>query len=124
MRNILNRLTLKGAFGNTDFFDHQMGLLTPLSHVPHVFLSYTDIMSFPERWYNTAISLFDCILRQFVFLPGQNELVKKYFAHLEPLPSIEDLQKNISLTLVNTHKSILPPRPAMPGVCYSRFLSI
>lgn len=91
-----------------------MGLLTPWSHVPHMASIYTDKMTFLQRWYNTIVSIYDWILRLTVHLPAHNAIVKKHFAHLEPLPSIEDLVKNVSIILVNAHRSILPPRPSMP----------
>lgn len=32
-----------------------------------------------------------------------------------PLPSVKDLQRNISIVFVNSHRSITMPRPSMPG---------
>lgn len=107
-----------GTYGYSDFFDRQFGLLTPWSHVPHLALSFTDDMTFMQRWYNTALSTFDWIIRQLMYLPGQNALAEKHFAHLEPLPSIQELQKNVSLILINTHRSMLIPRPSMPGIVH------
>lgn len=98
-----------------------MGLLTPVSHVPHVILSYSDDMSFSERFHNAALSLYECFYRRYFHLPTQMGIARKYFPHLEPLPSLEDLSKNISVILVNTHRSVLRPRPVMPGVCESIF---
>lgn len=95
-----------------------MGLLTPYSHVPHFLLTYTDDMTFFQRWNNAALSLFEWVLRWYIYIPNQNEIAKKNFAHLEPLPSIDDLMKNVSLMLVNSHTSITPPRPSMPGLIY------
>lgn len=109
-------LLIQGSYGSADFFDRQMGLLTPWSHVPHSSLTSTDKMSFAERWYNTVFSAYDWIVRYFIHIPGQNELAKKYFSHLKPSPSIEDLIENVSLILVNAHRSISTPRPSMPSV--------
>lgn len=103
-----------GPTGISDFFDRNMGLLTPYSHVSHTILSYTDEMSFTERCYNTVVSLYDWILRRWVHIPAQNEIAKRHFAHLEPLPSVDDLIKNVSLILANAHRSIFHPRPSMP----------
>lgn len=33
-----------------------------------------------------------------------------------PLPTVEELVNNISIILVNSHRSIAPPRPLMPGI--------
>ncbi len=37
-------------------------------------------------------------------------------AGLQPLPSVEELEKSISVMLVNSHISVSPPRPSMPGL--------
>lgn len=102
-----------GPYGHADSFDHSMGLLTPYSHVPHVFTTFSDNMSFTERWYNTIIGLYDWMIRYFVHNPLQDKLAKKYFAHLEPLPSIDDLLKSRSIIFVNLHRAISIPRPSM-----------
>lgn len=102
--------------GSFDYFDHNMGLLTPSSHVSHSLLTFTDNMNFIERWYNSIVGLYDWAIRKWIHLPIQNSIARQYFAHLEPLPSIEDLIANISLTLVNAHRSLFHPRPAMQTV--------
>lgn len=117
-------------------------MLTPWSHVPHVLLSYTDNMNFLQRFYNVILSSYEWIYRSWVILPTHNRDAKEIFGYLEskykniiimtnlnkvhfllsteergvPLPSVEELERNISLILVNTHRSISPPRPAMPGI--------
>lgn len=73
-------------------------------------------MSFTQRWHNTILSVSDWIIRRFVHIRWQTQLAEKYFGHLGPLPSIDDVNKNVSLMLVNSHRSVLPPRPMMPGV--------
>ncbi|XP_031639846.1 UDP-glucuronosyltransferase 1-10-like [Contarinia nasturtii] len=79
-------------------------------------LPYTDNMSFFERWHNAAISVYDAIIREWLYIPAEEKLTKKYFAHLEPLPSLNDLLNSISVMFVNTHRALSPPRPAMPGI--------
>lgn len=59
-----------------------MGMLTPLSHVPHMLLSYGDDMTYIERVHNVILSAFDCLYRTFITLPKQNEIAKRYFGHL------------------------------------------
>lgn len=78
-------------------------------------LPYTDNMSFKERWYNAIVTLYDYFIRRFIYLPREEALIKKHFAHLEPLPSINDLMKSISVVFINSHRALAPPRPAMPG---------
>lgn len=91
-----------------------MGLLTPLSHVSHTMLPYTDNMSFTQRWYNCLVSTFEWILRLFIHLPAQNDIAKRHFGHLGPLPSVEEMIANVSLVLANSHRSLFHPRPSMP----------
>lgn len=95
-----------------------MGLLTPLSHVSHTLLTYTDQMNFFERWYNTILSGYDWFLRRFYHIPLQTKIAEKHFGHLEPLPSINELRKNISIIFVNAHRAITSPRPSMPGLIH------
>lgn len=104
------------TYGTSDFFDRNMGLQTPWSHVAHSMLSYSDNMSFYERWYNAAFSTVDYIMRQFAHLPRQTQVAEKYFSDLAPLPTLGELMKNISMILVYTHRSVAYPRPAMPGI--------
>lgn len=108
-----------GPYGISEFLDFEMGLQTPLSHVAHTVLTYTDRMDFSQRWFNTMLTIYDAILRKFYHVPKQTELIEKHFGHLnEPLPSIEQLRKNISVVFVNAHRSITHPRPHMPGLVY------
>lgn len=95
-----------------------MGLLTPSSHVSNLLLPYSDNMSFTERWYNSMQAAFDWIVRRYIYFPQQNELARKYFGHLGEIPTVEELTKNISLTLINTHRSVQAPRPLMQNIVY------
>lgn len=108
-------LCILGPFGSPDFVDRQQGLLTPLSFVPHWAMPFSDNMSFYERWFNTIVSVYDWTLRTFAFLPTEEEYARKYFGHLAPLPSLNDLHKNVSIILVNTHRALSPPRPSLPS---------
>lgn len=36
----------------------------------------------------------------------------------KPLPHVANLYRNVSLILVNTHRSVSKPRPQMPGIVY------
>lgn len=78
-------------------------------------LTYSDNMSFMERYNNMLLSTYDWLLRTFFHYPAQNEIAKKNFGHLGVLPSMEEINNNISLILVNTHRSLAPPRPSMPS---------
>lgn len=78
-------------------------------------LPYSDDMTFVQRIYNAVVTIYDWILRRFVYIPAEEALAKKHFSHLEPLPSLDELVHNVSLNFVNTHRALTPPRPSMPG---------
>lgn len=78
-------------------------------------LSLIDKMTFSERWFNAVITVYEWFIREVNYFSTQEEFTKRYFAHLAPLPSVRDLMKNVSLTLVNSHRAIIPPRPTMPS---------
>lgn len=78
-------------------------------------LPYSDEMTFIQRMYNTYVTVYDWIIRRFVYIPAEEALVKKHFSHLEPLPALDELIHSVSLNFVNTHRALSPPRPSMPG---------
>lgn len=78
-------------------------------------LPYSDNMTFAERWYNTLVGFYDWFIRYLYYLPNEKNFAKKHFAHLAPLPPLEELINNVSLTMVNSHRAITPPRPSMPS---------
>lgn len=107
------------TLGHADYFDHAMGLMTPWSFVPHSVLTFNDNMSFVQRCTNIFWGLTDAFLRRFYYMSQMQEMAEKYFANLEkPLPSVIELEKNISHRIVNNHHSMMKPRPKMPGLTY------
>lgn len=108
-----------GTYGYSDFFDSIMGLRTTWSFVPHMITTYTDRMTFLQRVHNAILSLADALYRKYYYLPAQNDIAKEIFGSIEslqPIPSVEELEKSISIMLINSHISIAPPRPSMPGL--------
>lgn len=100
-----------------DFMDRATGSLTPWSHVPHHLSYNTDRMSFMERAQNSIFSLYDALGRKFFYLPQQTQLAHDAFSsQLGSLPSVEELEKRISVHLVNSHPAFSYPRPKMPGM--------
>jgi glucuronosyltransferase len=107
------------TLGHSDYMDRSMGLLTPWSHVPHqINLDWGDNMNFYQRSYNTFLCLFDMMARYFYYLPIQQKLLEKYIApHFDrPLPTVYELEQSVALRLLNNHRSLSKPRPALPGM--------
>lgn len=110
-----------------------MGLQTPLSHVPSTMLPYNDQMTFIQRFYNVIVSTYQWIVRK-VVLSLHDQMAQQYFTGIlnnkfyraivfdihfkdySPLPSVEELERSIALILINSHPSIFPVRPKMPGM--------
>lgn len=79
-------------------------------------LPFWDNMSFSERWLNLVISVYDWGVRKYQYLPTEEEYTRKYFAHLAPLPTLDELHRNVSIVLVNNHRALSPQRPTMPSI--------
>ncbi|XP_001988523.2 UDP-glycosyltransferase UGT5 [Drosophila grimshawi] len=107
-----------GTMGYADNMDHAMGILTPWSVIPHLLLPHTDQMTFTQRVYNTYLSVYDAAMRRWWYLPRMQQIAEKYFgaAIKGALPHVHDLERNISLMLINSHRSVDLPRPSMPGL--------
>lgn len=87
------------------------------SYIPDINSGFSDDMSFMERLTNTAIVFIHTALSSFYYLPKQRDLMDKYFNYTDwkTRPSMEDMLKNVSLTLINTHFSIGISRPLVPS---------
>lgn len=106
------------TFGYNEHMDKIMGLRTQPSFVPQLYTEYSHQMTYCERFWNTWAYTLDSIIRYVYYLPEQNKQIKKYLAHLDkpddPLPSVYELENQVSITLANTHE-VFDPRPLMPG---------
>ncbi|XP_035783931.1 UDP-glucuronosyltransferase 1A7-like [Anopheles albimanus] len=109
------------TYGYSDFFDRIMGLRTPLSFVPHMIFSYEDDMNIVDRAHNLFISMYDRYYRNRYYLPEQNRMAQEAFADWaaetgRSLPNVADLEKSISVILVNSHPVLNRPRPTIRGL--------
>lgn len=107
------------TFGYWDHMDRMMGFVVPWSFIPHFLnVDLGDELNYFQRFYNTILGLTDASLRHFHYLPKHDEMIQEYFSDLidGPLPSSSELEKSVSLILVNTHLIITKPRPLMPGL--------
>lgn len=109
---------ISAHFGYTSTMDQSMGLLTPLSFVPHSSLPYSDDMTLSQRFYNTFITAYDVVFRRLNYIRAQNKLAQKHFkAGIEgEIPHVLKMEREISVMLVNSHNSLNKPRPKMPGL--------
>ncbi|KAH8261352.1 hypothetical protein KR044_007858, partial [Drosophila immigrans] len=98
------------AIGN--FLSGIVGTVTPWSHVPHGWKPYTDHMSLMERIDNVYINALDEALRTFWYYPRQDAILQKHFAgKFDSLPTIKQLERNVSAILLNSYMPLQSPRP-------------
>lgn len=90
-----------------------MGSTSNPAYVPEIGFDYTDRMTFPQRLRNTIFHLAAFAYVKFT-LYGHDRIVKKYFG--SDMPSLFDIEREVSLILTNTHFSNLIPRPNVPNV--------
>ncbi|XP_049861771.1 UDP-glucuronosyltransferase 1A5-like [Schistocerca gregaria] len=77
-------------------------------------VGYTDHMSFWERLYNTYVMARISYTWNYVTMPSQNELIRRYFG--PDHPPMQEIDTNFSLLTVNNHFSVNYPRPLLPNV--------
>lgn len=84
------------------------------SYIPVNLLPYSDQMTFIERVENTLYYIYSEILFNYGMESDSYIEAKKYFG--DDLPPLQNIAKNISLMLVNTHFSLNLPRPIVPNI--------
>lgn len=106
-----------GTFGFAQYMGPMMGLMNAWSHVPHEFLPYTDRMSLFQRTYNSLVSTYELLIRSWHYLPQQEAMAVKHFGFLPgPLPRIADLERQVSVILLNSFPPLTTTRAKVPGL--------
>lgn len=87
------------------------------SYVPNVLLSVTsqEMTFFFNRLKNYSMTMFQFIVREWLALPGQEEIYNKYFSD-NPKPLRRLIKEDVALAFVNTHFSFSFPRPYVPNM--------
>nr|NP_001097859.4 UDP-glycosyltransferase family 49 member B2 [Drosophila melanogaster]AAF55892.7 UDP-glycosyltransferase family 49 member B2 [Drosophila melanogaster] len=100
------------TFAYANYFSQVFGFVNPLSYVPNVFLSCTDRMSLWERLENVVISTAEDVVREVSYYPQQDAVIRKHFSSLLPrVPTVKQLEQNISVILLNSYMPLTSPRP-------------
>ncbi|XP_053677533.1 UDP-glycosyltransferase UGT5-like [Anopheles nili] len=103
------------TFGASRWTNDMVGTPSPISYVPHPFLSFTDRMSFVQRIGNTLMNVMDMVLGQLLDYPVQSAMYEEAFP--DPKPTLEQLRRSsVSLVLLNNHFSLSYPRPYVPNM--------
>ncbi|CAH1403023.1 unnamed protein product [Nezara viridula] len=99
----------------------------PMAYVPNMKLTFTDNMNFWERVQNTFYSFIEILVDEIYGTWLMNNYMKEHFKNypgFENLPSLSEIQNNISLFLVDNHFSLSYPRPYLPNTIDFAGLSV
>ncbi|KAH8254191.1 hypothetical protein KR032_008815, partial [Drosophila birchii] len=103
------------TFGFANHLSQLFGVVSPWSYVPHVYLPYTGQMTLWERIHNAAFSGYEDLLREFSYYPRQDAILQKHFSksleRLDRVPTIKELERNISAILLNSYMPLASARP-------------
>ncbi|KAH8375036.1 hypothetical protein KR200_011652 [Drosophila serrata] len=103
-----------GTFGAISWNTDLVGTPSPPSYVPHAMLKFSDHMSFVERVANLAFATYEYLFLNFIYLPRQEVLYRKYFPNNKQ--DFYDMRRNTALVLLNQHVSLSFPRPYSPNM--------
>lgn len=110
-------LILVTTFGNCMKYNILARNPTQLATVIPEFAIIRHPKSFFGRLKTLYHTLYEQVFWRYIFLRQQESLVKKYLQGLtEPVPSLEELQRNASLILMNSHFSVDTPTAYMPNL--------
>ncbi|XP_032311292.1 UDP-glycosyltransferase UGT5 [Drosophila ananassae] len=98
--------------GYANYLSQLVGIVSPWSYVPHKWMAYTDRMTLWERIGNAFVSGSEDLYREFKYYPKQDAILRKHFSNLlARVPTIKELERNISAILLNTYLPLASPRP-------------
>lgn len=98
------------------------------SYIKDFALNSGKIMNFWTRLTNTCIGLYSMLIEPITYLPQMEKLMNEYYQYsgYENRPSMSEMLKNISLSLIDSDVMILNPRPyvsnfiEVPGIHLQR----
>jgi len=99
--------------GYTSVINHFTGGAVNPAYVPNFLVSHLNLDNILDRLQNTFVYLFGMLMYQFVYLPNSNALLHKAFPDAPP---VQELLKNVSLTLINNNNALMDPVPLAPSV--------
>ncbi|XP_055304714.1 UDP-glucosyltransferase 2-like [Sitodiplosis mosellana] len=104
------------AFGASKWTTDLVGTPNFASYVPHTHNHFTDRMNFWQRMYNSLTYWVEDIITLYYYLPDQQKHMEILFPDAKNWPSLDEMRRNVSLVLLNTHTTIGTPRPYAPNM--------
>jgi glucuronosyltransferase len=84
------------------------------SYIPNLFTSFSDKMNLFERVVNAVTLALYKVIYHFLSESESQQLARLHFG--VDTPDLDELSRNMSLILVNSHFSLNAPRPLVPGI--------
>ncbi|KAI8436740.1 hypothetical protein MSG28_010214 [Choristoneura fumiferana] len=110
-------LVLVTTVGNSFKGNYYMRNPLQLSTLFHEYGRAKEPLSFLGRLYNFYICFYDLLMLKFWYFPRQQESALHYFKDLpQPVPSLEEIQSNAALVLLNSHYSLDNPSAYLPNI--------
>lgn len=102
------------TFGTSVWTNELVGTPSPLSYVPHTFLSFNSRMSFAQRLGNTLMTVYQ-LTEYYPFLRQQAAIYDQIFGGPNK-PTLQQVRQNVSLVLLNQHVTLNFPQPYAPNM--------
>lgn len=109
-------LIVTSAFGATKWTTDLVGAPNFASYIPHLNNHYSDHMTFWQRMYNSLMFWFEDIAMPLYFTAKQQKIMEESFDNAEQWPSLEEIRRNVSLVLLNSHVTYGTVRPYTPNM--------
>uniref|UniRef100_A0A182NJM0 UDP-glucuronosyltransferase n=1 Tax=Anopheles dirus TaxID=7168 RepID=A0A182NJM0_9DIPT len=108
------QLLVFSPFGASMWTNELVGTPYPYSYIPHTFLSYTNEMSFWQRFANALVGHVDKLYYRFVFLPQQEAMYRRFFPRAKL--TFQETLDSVRLAFVNQHFTLSYPHPYAPNM--------
>ncbi|CAG7630510.1 unnamed protein product, partial [Allacma fusca] len=92
-----------------------LGTPNPPSHVSSILIGYDERMNFGQRFFNVFRSVYDWAILNFYYFPMAQSAYRTLLGD-PTIPSIQEIERNASIVLMNSHISFSPPRPLLPDI--------
>ncbi|XP_068083563.1 UDP-glycosyltransferase UGT5 [Anabrus simplex] len=102
------------AYSSPPWAGYVVGNPDTPSYVNTYNLPFSDHMNFFQRMSNMLLHTFVLLSRRFYHMPLQQKLADNFFG--KSIPPLTEIEKNISLVMVNIHHSLDYPRPMLPSL--------
>ncbi|XP_041771527.1 UDP-glycosyltransferase UGT5-like [Anopheles merus] len=108
------QLFVFSPFGASMWTNELVGTPYPYSYIPHTFLSYTNEMSFWQRFTNALVGHADKLYYRCVFLPQQEAMYRRFFPNAKL--TFQQTLESVRLAFVNQHFTLSYPHPYAPNM--------